>query len=72
MLRRLLDYLPILRALLQRPKQRCDLYFRIEMWASPTMADVSESAESTMFNASYFEPAPAHRVDFVACGAEMG
>lgn len=36
------------------------------------MAEMSESAEPTIFNASYFEPAPARRVDFTAGGAGMG
>ena len=36
------------------------------------MADVCETAKTAVFDAGDFEAAPAHGVDFVAGGAEVG
>jgi hypothetical protein len=41
------------------------------MRTCPSVTDVSEAAEATVFNASHFQPTPAHWVEFIACGAKM-
>ena len=35
------------------------------------MPDMSQTAESAVFHASYLEPAPSHGMDFLACEAEV-